>query len=349
MLFWAQWGILNYERYRFILDKFGDFESAWNKITTEDLLQMNIRKSNINLFLSEKEKVSSEKFFDEINNYNIRIISIDNIDYPELLKQISDPPPFLFIRGKIPSLHKSIGIVGTRNITPYGQMVSENFTRDLVNNGFVIVSGLALGIDSSSHESCIKNSGITVAVMGSGVDKIYPPSNYNLAQKILDNNGALISEFPIGTTPLNYHFPRRNRIISGLSKGIVVVEGGKKSGALITARMALEQGREVFAVPNNITKTCLSGTNYLIRKGEAKLIESVEHILEEFNMDINPKIIRTDFTDDEKIILKLLSSDMKSFDELMIEFSSIQKLSSILTALSLKGAIKESSNSWMLA
>jgi DNA processing protein len=347
---WAQWGILNFEQYQFVLKEFGDLETAWKKISRTFLLKIGMGSEKIDRILKIKNRISFHDMMKTMEDFNVQLLSVGDKDYPSLLKSIHDPPPFLFVRGKLPLLHKSLAVVGTRGITDYGQMVTEKLTSDLVRNGFVVVSGLAFGVDSCAHQAALKNNGMTIAVLGTGIDKIYPSANYHLAQDIIKYGGAVISEYPLGSPALTHHFPKRNRIISGLSQGILVVEGGVKSGALITARQALEQGREVFAVPNNITKVSLSGTNHLIRRGEAKLVERVKHILEEFQMEPAQQQMQFDFDDHEKIILTNLSVGGKTMDELIIETSySISQLSEILTNLNLKGAVHEEGNRWVLS
>ena len=347
---WAQWGILNFEQYQFVLKEFGDLETAWKKISRTFLLKIGMGSEKIDRILKIKNRISFHDMMKTMEDFNVQLLSVGDNDYPSLLKSIHDPPPFLFVRGKLPLLHKSLAVVGTRGITDYGQMVTEKLTSDLVRNGFVVVSGLAFGVDSCAHQAALKNNGMTIAVLGTGIDKIYPSANYHLAQDIIKYGGAVISEYPLGSPALTHHFPKRNRIISGLSQGILVVEGGVKSGALITARQALEQGREVFAVPNNITKVSLSGTNHLIRRGEAKLVERVKHILEEFQMEPAQQQMQFDFNDREKTILTNLSVGGKTMDELIIETSySISQLSEILTNLNLKGAVHEEGNRWVLS
>lgn len=313
-------------------------------------MQIGIGTEKVDRILEIRERISFHDIVKKMEDLNVRLLSIEDSDYPSYLKSIHDPPPFLFVRGKLPLFHKSLGVVGTRGITPYGQMVTEKLVADLARNGFVIVSGLALGVDSCAHETTLKNSGITVAVLGSGIDKIYPSWNYRLAGRIINQGGAIVSEYPLGTPAMKHHFPERNRIISGLSRGVLVSEGGVKSGALITARQALEQGREVFAVPNNITKVSLSGTNHLIRRGEAKLVERVEHILEEFQMEPARQQLSFDFDDTEKTLLTSLSNGGKTMDELIIDTSwSISRLSEIITNLQLKGAVRGEGQRWVLS
>lgn len=349
LFLWAQWGILNYEQYQFVFKHFGSLETAWKKINRQFLFSLGMGKEKIDRVLTFREGISFYDMASKMEKLNIHLICIEDNEYPAQLKTISDPPPFLFVRGNIPALHKSIGIVGTRGITDYGRVITERFTEDLVRNNFVIISGLALGVDSVSHKTTVKNNGFTIAVLGTGVDKIYPSSNYQLADDIIKSGGAIISEYPLGSPAHAHHFPQRNRIISGLSCGVLVVEGGIKSGALITARMALEQGREVFAVPNNITKVSLSGTNHLIRRSEAKLVEKVEHILEEFQMEPAQQQMLFDFDQNEQFILNFLLDGGKTLDDLICLTSwSISQLLEHLTNLSLKGAVRESGNKWVL-
>lgn len=279
---WAQWGILNFERYKYILQEFGDLETAWKTITPDFLHKTGMNLKKVDRVFEIRKRISFYDTMSIIKSNNIDLICYEDDNYPSLLRNIYNPPPFLFVRGTLPLFQKSIGIVGTRGVTEYGNRVTDIITSDLVKNKFVIVSGLALGVDARAHNITLSKGGIAVAVLGSGVDKIYPKANYELAMSIINSGGAVISEYPLGTPPLPYHFPQRNRIISGLSQGVVVTEGDIKSGALITAKLALEQGREVFAIPNDITKVGLSGTNHLIRRSEAKLIENINHVLEEF-------------------------------------------------------------------
>ncbi len=216
-----------------------------------------------------------------VNEPGNHFISYLDPEYPVLLRQIADPPPGLFIRGRIDVLAGTqIAIVGSRNPTAGGRRIAMSFAEALGINGLTITSGLALGIDSAAHLGALNAGAPTIAVLGNGTDTIYPAINQNLADRIVNNGGALVSEFPLFTRPLPQNFPRRNRIISGLSVGTVVVEAALKSGSLITARFAMEQGREVFAVPGSIQNPLSRGCHALIRDG-AKLTEYIEHILEE--------------------------------------------------------------------
>ena len=208
----------------------------------------------------------------------IEEILIDSKEYPEKLKNIYDSPKKLYVIGNKNLLYKKgIAIVGTRNATAYGKKVAYDFAKELSENDIVVISGLALGIDTYAHIGALK--GGTIAVLGSGIDQIYPKENVELAREILKNNSCIISEYPLGSKPESLHFPQRNRIISGLGEGVLVVEANKKSGALITAEFALEQGKEVFVVPGDIRKPQSEGTNKLIQDG-AMLVTVGKEILE---------------------------------------------------------------------
>jgi DNA processing protein len=209
-----------------------------------------------------------------------RLLTLADAAYPRRLLEIADPPPLLFATGKLSLLeHDALAVVGSRNATPQGAANADAFARELANAGFTIVSGLALGIDAAAHRGGLSGSGSSIAVVGTGLDIVYPARNRDLAREIAER-GLLLSEFALGTSPLAANFPRRNRLISGLSRGVLVVEAALKSGSLITARYALEQGREVFAVPGSIHSTLSKGCHLLIRQG-AKLVESAQDILEE--------------------------------------------------------------------
>jgi len=233
----------------------------------------------------EKELMKAEK-------QGVRILTYSDPAYPVLLKEIHDPPMVIFIKGNdIPNNQTFVAVVGSRNSTSYGQKAAENIGRDLAQRGLGVVSGMARGIDSSSHWGCLEGKGFTVAVLGTGVDVIYPASNRKLYEQIA-MKGAVISEFPMGAPPVPNNFPMRNRIISGLSRGTVIVEATKNSGSLITASIALEQGRELFAVPGSINSFKSTGCHYLIKQG-ACLIENADDILEALGMNF-PGVPKTD-------------------------------------------------------
>lgn len=222
----------------------------------------------------------AQKDIDWCAQHQVQIICHGDADYPPLLATIPQAPPVLYVRGNVDNLSlPQIAMVGSRNPTPAGSVNSQQFARHLTDIGFVISSGLALGIDAAAHRGALQNGGATIAVMGTGIDKLYPRANAKLAQQILDNNGTLVTEFPLGTGPQASHFPRRNRIISGMSLGVLVIEAAIKSGSLITARFALQHNREVFAVPGSIHNPLSRGCHQLLREG-AILIESVDDMRE---------------------------------------------------------------------
>lgn len=215
-----------------------------------------------------------------VNRADGRIVTFWDKDYPANLRTIYDPPAYLFVKGTLaPADRYAIALVGTRSASPYGIQMAERFSHDLARLGVTTVSGLARGIDSSVHAATLKAGGRTLAVVGSGIDVVYPPENRLLYGRIVEN-GAVLSEFPMGTKPDATNFPRRNRIISGLSLGTIVVETGIEGGAMITASLALDQNREVFAVPSHVNEKRRSGTNALIKQGKAMLVEQVEDVLE---------------------------------------------------------------------
>jgi len=278
-----------------------------------------------------------------------RVITLKDEEYPKRLRDIYDPPALLYVRGELKKEDEfAISIVGSRKTTPYGRWFTEKVSQELARHGVTIVSGMARGIDSLAHWGAISGGGRTIAVLGCGVDVIYPSENRNLFAKIIDR-GAILSEFPMGSPPEGGHFPRRNRIISGLSLGVVVVQASEKSGSLITAGYALEQGREVFAVPGNVGTESSRGTHRLIKEG-AKLVESSEDILEEIlpqwrgERETTPKveIPRPDLTEEEKVLYELLSETPLHID-VMIRESRMDpgKVSSLLLNLELKGMVSQ--------
>ena len=241
-----------------------------------------INEELANLISNDILKKDVKRHLKFMKQNNIDIISIEDNKYPKLLKEIYNPPLNLYIRGNKENLNMpSIGIVGCREATSYGMNVAQEFAYNLSKSGFNIVSGLARGIDSYAHLGAIRAQGRTTAILGNGIDTIYPKENIRLAQSILDSNGTIISEYPLGAKPEKSNFPMRNRIISGLSNGVLVVEAKDKSGTLITIDFALEQGRDVFAIPGNINSKNSLGTNNIIKQG-AKLVTSWEEIVEEY-------------------------------------------------------------------
>ncbi len=278
-----------------------------------------------------------------------KIITFKDEDYPKRLKDIYDPPALLYVRGELRREDElAIAIVGSRKTSPYGRWITEKIGQDLAHHGITVISGMARGIDSVAHQGALQGGGRTMAVLGCGVDVIYPSENRNLFYQIIEQ-GAILSEFPIGSPPEGGHFPRRNRIISGLSMGVVIVQAGSESGSLITASYALEQGREVFAVPGNVGAEGSRGTNQLIKEG-AKLVESTEDILEEIlpqwrrEKETTPKVEAPvlHLPKEEEVLYRLLGETPLHIDAIIRE-SQLDpgKVSSLLLNLELKGLISQ--------
>jgi len=277
---------------------------------------------------------------------NNNAITINEPLYPAQLKEIADPPPILFVRGNTELLSRpQLAIVGSRNPSSSGIDIAFTFAQDLSRHGFVITSGLALGIDAASHQGALSVHGYTIAVAGTGLDRVYPARHKDLATEIV-NTGAMISEFPPGTTAKANHFPRRNRIISGLCQGLLVVEAAKQSGSLITARMALEQNREVFAIPGSIHNPLARGCNALIREG-AKLVETTQDILEElsqyYQQDEQALAATMQSTLDleQQTLLNLIMFSPTSIDHLVENAGqSVEIIASMCLILELQGYIE---------
>lgn len=284
--------------------------------------------------------LSLDKEIENLKKNKVKVLSLKSKNYPEELKNISQPPVFLYYKGDISLLeNRRIGVVGTRKATTYGRITCEKMTEDLIENGITTVSGLALGIDSICHKRTLEKSGKTIAVVGSGLDIIYPKENRILWEQI-EKYGLIISEYSLGTEPIGYNFPMRNRIIVGLSRGILVIESQKKGGSLITAELALEEGREVFAVPGDIFSPSSEGCNNLIKNSQAKLTTDVKDIIIEYGWKIkNNKNSNLDLTSYEEKIFSLLEKE-KNLDELILESSfKASEILSILMDLEIKHII----------
>ncbi|MGD9272814.1 MAG: DNA-processing protein DprA [Desulfobacterales bacterium] len=282
----------------------------------------------------------------------VRIVTMTDPDYPALLLQIPDPPPFLYVRGKLESQCKAVAVVGSRIATRYGLSMAARLSAELAACGVTVVSGMARGIDTAAHEGALQSGGRTVAVLGSGLEKVYPAENRKLFQTIV-RNGAVLSEFPMLTKPEPHNFPIRNRIISGMSYGTVIVEASKKSGSLITARLAAEQNREVFAVPGSVQSFKSIGTHTLIKQG-AKLVENAQDVLEEIagplfegiRLDDRPPPTKKEppaLSTEEAIVCGALEPYPIHIDDLGRKLSMAPgKLASILLQLELNGIVEQS-------
>lgn len=329
-------------RFKILLSHFKTAENIWK--ADEKTLEKALTPSLFQQFTKFRNSFDIARYIERLSKLNIKVITLNDKIYPRLLMEISDAPPVLYVKGEIPKGERVIAVVGTRKMTNYGREVTEILVKDLVANGFVVVSGLARGVDSHAHRVTIGNEGKTIAVLGGGVDRIYPSENAALAKQIADGSGAVISEFPIGMDSVPGNFPARNRIISGLSLGVLVTEAGEDSGSLITAGCAGEQGREVFAVAGPMYSKFAKGPANLIKQG-AKLVMNVEDILEELNLDVRSKMldvreVEADSEDEQKI-LDLMRDGPIHVDTITRESKlSTSKVGSLLSLMELKGKIK---------
>jgi DNA processing protein len=339
-------------RFKLLYDYFGTAKAAY-LAPEKELSLIHLNSKIIADLIRFREHFDIDDYVLKLNKLAIFAITWDSPHYPKLLKQIPDPPFVIYIRGKKSSmpinLNRTIAIVGTRKITSYGTEITQHLTSELVNSGFTIVSGMAYGVDAVAHQVTLDQGGQTIAVLGCGVDVIAPASNTNLYHEIIESGrGAVISEIPLGERPVKGLFPARNRIISGLSLGVVVTEGADDSGALITARYAGEQGREVFAVPGPINNPYSQGPFKLLKKG-AKLVSDVNDILEELNISNSVSKKPADyaqlvnqFSGIEKQIVSLLINERLPIDEIGRKLNSDSSLiSSTLTILEIRGIVKD--------
>lgn len=337
--------------FRRLIDKFGSPKSVFEAKLPELVNVAGIREEIARRILGRRFSSDPEEEIKKIERYHARVITYNDPSYPSLLKEINSPPMLLYVRGKdIPNNRTFISVVGSRNPTHYGIRAAEAIGFGLAKRGVGVVSGMAKGIDSAAHHGCLAGKGFTMAVIGTGIDRVYPPTNKTLSEKIIES-GAVISEFPFGSPPEPKNFPIRNRVISGLSRGVVVVEATKKSGSLITASMALDQGREVFAVPGSIDSFKSTGTHLLIKQG-AKLVENADDILDEFGFgdrlsqknhffegmgDTLPEL-----SNSEKRIYEILGDYPMHIDEIVrLGEMDVGEVSSILMGLELKGLARQ--------
>ncbi|MBX3293283.1 MAG: DNA-processing protein DprA [Acidobacteria bacterium] len=274
-----------------LLEAFGSADAVFNARRNE-LERAGLRGESVDSILERDRHAAAETELDRVKQLGGDILLLDDGSYPAYLREIADPPMVLYVKGNWQECfdQPGIAVIGSRRCSTYGENTAEMLSRDLAEHGICIISGLARGIDAAAHKGALSAGGRTIAVIGTGIDNVYPRENTGLTREILDNGGCLVSQFPLGTPPLPEHFPFRNRIISGLSMGVLVVEASERSGSLITARLAAEQGREVMAVPGNITSGNSYGTNYLIKSG-AKLVQQWQDVVSEMPPDIAAKIL----------------------------------------------------------
>ncbi|HKZ51152.1 MAG TPA: DNA-processing protein DprA [Dehalococcoidia bacterium] len=332
-------------RINLLMRYFGSLAEAWNA-SSGALRAAGLDNRTVHSILESRPSISPEEEINKLERHHIQALTINDPAYPRPLKEIDHPPPVLYVRGQLlPRDEWAVTVVGTRGATPYGRQVAHDFAWGLAKNGITIISGLARGIDAVAHQAALEAGGRTVAVQACGLDMVYPPENKALAQRIL-GQGALLSEYPLGTTPRADYFPRRNRIMSGLALGTLVVEAGERSGALITARLALDQNREVFAAPGNIYQERSQGTNRLIREGLAKLVLSIEDILAELNLtQVTQQLSMTELlpTDPvEEAVLKSLAQGPCHIDEVRRGSGlPVNQVASALALLELRGLVHQ--------
>jgi len=336
------------QRIKLLHSYFGSYKDAWNA-TGKELAELGVKQKLADAFILHKSKFSTKEYFSKLEKMSIQFVTEVDEDYPDNLRDLTDAPPVLYIKGKLnKGFMNSIAIVGSRKMTSYGREVAERFAGELASMGITIISGLALGIDAAAHRAALDAGGTAVAVLASGLDTISPYSNLRLGLELIKKGGAIVSEYPLGHPPHHYNFPRRNRIISGLSKGVVVIEGAEKSGTLITASAAADQGRTVFAVPGQITSPLSGAPHFLIKNG-AVLVTSAKDVLEELDIQLIAdrqmveKILPAG--PDESNIIDILTNEPLHLDELArISGLAVNTISARLTIMELKGIVRHTGN-----
>jgi DNA processing protein len=331
-------------RLRALRDHFGDLKLAW-QAPPEALQVAGLSPKLAERVVQIRESLDLEKYMAKLTSQGIRILTWDDELYPTRLNEIDQPPPVLYLRGTLTTEDAwAVAVVGTRRVSAYGRQVAEELVACLANNGVTVVSGLARGVDAIAHQSAIKAGGRTVAVLGCGVDRIYPPEHVQLAAKII-TSGALLSDYAPGTPPEAANFPPRNRIISGLAMATVVVEAGETSGALITAQFAIDQGREVFAVPGNILAAQSKGTNRLIAQGAHPLLSALD-LLDVLNLrrvtEQREVRIILPGNEIEAKLLSVLTHEPLHMDDIRNQTGlPIERVSATLVMMELKGLVRQ--------
>jgi DNA processing protein len=324
---------------------FGSAESAWHA-PAEDYTRAVELEGQLETVKQEKSGIDPEKEWDKLLTKKIKCTSPHSPDYPDLLREMNFPPPVLYYRGSLEQINKpAVAIVGSRRCTFYGKEVAGKLASELAAAGVGVISGMALGVDTAAHQGALDNGGYSAAVLGCGLDRCYPPRNRGLMDQLIDE-GAVISEFAAGMEPMAKNFPQRNRIISGLSLGTVVVEATAKSGALITAGFALEQNREVFAVPGNVGSPYSRGCHRLLKEG-ARLVESVQDILVELYLDSGKQLtietIKGELSDSEKKLLGIIPYQPMHIDTIVqMSGQKAAEVGAILLSLEIKNYVAQS-------
>ena len=344
-----------------LLERFGSASAVFHARRTE-LESLRMKPETIESIIKREFEDKAEQELERVRGLGGDILLLDDGSYPSYLREIADPPITLYVRGDWQGCFEQPGVavIGSRMCSTYGENASEMLSRDLASRGICIISGLARGIDTAAHKGAIRAGGKTIAVLGTGIDAVYPKENTRLVREILDAGGAVVSQFPLGTPPLKDNFPYRNRIISGLSLGVLIIEATERSGSLITARLATEQNREVMAVPGNITSRNSFGTNYLIKAG-AKLVQQWQDVVAELPSDISaailppkveeangkpekaPKeILPTDLSENERKVWEQLSPDEPVHIDVLLVSSGLSfgDLNSALVGLDIRDLIR---------
>jgi DNA processing protein len=331
-------------KFQALLDHFRDLRLAW-EATADELRAAGLDRRALQSLLSEREKLDLDAEVARLEKAGVKVVTWQSPEYPERLRNIYHPPPVLYLRGSLKPVDEwSVAVVGTRRATVYGKEAARNIARELARAGVTVVSGMARGIDATAHTAALDAGGRTIAVLGSGVDVVYPAENRRLMGRAIEQ-GAVLSEYTLGTPPEASNFPPRNRIISGLAQGVVIVEAAERSGALITADYAVEQGRDVFAVPGNMFNRNSVGCNRLIQQG-AKLVLSVDDILEELNLTMVAQQLELQAVvpenETESQVLSLLSGDPLHVDEIVRQTTlPVSEVSSTLALMELKGMVRQ--------
>ncbi len=344
-----------------LLERFGSADAVFHARRTE-LESLRLKPETIESILKNEFREKAVTELEQVKALGGDVLILDDGSYPGLLREIDDPPIVLYVKGDWQACfdQPGVGVIGSRMCSTYGENASEMLSRDLASRGISVVSGLARGIDAAAHRGAIAGNGKTVAVMGTGIDAVYPRENTGLVRDILASGGCLVTQFPLGTPPIKENFPYRNRIISGLALGVLIVEASERSGSLITARLASEQNREVMAVPGNITSRNSFGTNYLIKSG-AKLVQQWQDVVAELPREISaailppkieksevenanrqPELIPADMNENERIIWNLLTADGSTHIDVLLESSGLSfgDLNTALVALDIRDLIR---------
>ncbi len=345
-----------------LLERFGSAEAVFGA-TRAEIEQVRLLPEAVDSLIAREVHEKAEREIEEVRQLAGEILILDDGVYPALLREIYDPPIVLYVKGQWSECldQPCIAIVGSRRCSTYGQNSALMLARELAQRGVTIISGLARGIDAMAHRGALEAGGRTVAVMGTGLDEVYPRDHRKLAQQILDGGGALVSQFPLGTPPVSENFPYRNRVISGLSLGVLVIEAAENSGSLITARLAMEQNREVFAVPGNITSRTSFGTNYLIKGAGAKLVQQWQDVATELPPQIAAHLLPPpvgrkkekdlvnqlsltpqDLSEAESTVFKLLSPDNPAHIDALVETSklSVSQITGTLLTLEMRELVR---------